>query len=161
MESLFPCPTTDGAPPTLDEESADLEASEEGAINIGGLQHFAVEMFKKMRLPQVLPPTVPSPLPESFKSVPIFYFCEINFTNFCFINLGLHTFFALLIILLLNFADNFLLEEVRFDKSFVENRLLPRTRSSLAQASSSAFRIEDCFVESPMAAGGCTPISAC
>jgi len=44
-----------------------LEASEEGAINIGGLQHFAVEMFKKMRLPQVLPPTVPEPLPDSYK----------------------------------------------------------------------------------------------
>ena len=66
-----------------------------------------------------------------------------------------HTFFVLLVILLLNFADNFLLEEF---ESFVV-RLLPRTRSSLAQASSSAFR-EDCLVESPMAAGGCTPISA-
>lgn len=44
-----------------------LEASEEGAINIGGLQHFAVEIFQKMKIPQVLPPTVPSPLPESYK----------------------------------------------------------------------------------------------
>ena len=48
-----------------------MEASEEGAINIGGLQHFAVEMFKKMRLPQVLPPTVPSPLPDSYRCVTI------------------------------------------------------------------------------------------
>ena len=30
-----------------------LEACEEGAINIGGLQHFAVETFRKMRIPQV------------------------------------------------------------------------------------------------------------
>lgn len=45
------CPTSD-----LCVGGCNLEASEEGAINIGGLQHFAVEMFKKMRVPQVLPP---------------------------------------------------------------------------------------------------------
>ena len=45
-----------------------LDASEEGPINIGGLQHFAVEMFKKMKIAQVLPPSVPSPLPESYKA---------------------------------------------------------------------------------------------
>ena len=44
-----------------------LAASEEGAINIGGLQHFAVEIFQKMKVPQVLPPSIPNPLPESFK----------------------------------------------------------------------------------------------
>ena len=36
-------------------------------IFLGGLQHFAVEIFQKMKIPQVLPPTVPSPLPESYK----------------------------------------------------------------------------------------------
>ena len=40
----------------------------QGPINIGGLQHFAVEMFKKMKIAQVLPPDVPSPLPESYKA---------------------------------------------------------------------------------------------
>ena len=44
-----------------------MAASEEGAINIGGLQHFAVEIFQKMKVPQVLPPSIPHPLPESFK----------------------------------------------------------------------------------------------
>ena len=56
------CPTSD-----LCVGGCNLDASEEGPINIGGLQHFAVEMFKKMKIAQVLPPDVPSPLPESFK----------------------------------------------------------------------------------------------
>jgi len=56
------CPTSD-----LCVGGCNLEASEEGAINIGGLQHFAVEIFQKMKIPQVLPPTIPSPLPESYK----------------------------------------------------------------------------------------------
>jgi dihydropyrimidine dehydrogenase (NADP+) len=56
------CPTSD-----LCVGGCNLEASEEGAINIGGLQHFAVEMFKKMNIAQVKPPTVPNPLPESYK----------------------------------------------------------------------------------------------
>jgi hypothetical protein len=30
-----------------------LAATEEGAINIGGLQHFAVDMFKQMKIAQV------------------------------------------------------------------------------------------------------------
>ena len=30
-----------------------LAAAEEGAINIGGLQHFAVDMFKQMKIAQV------------------------------------------------------------------------------------------------------------
>jgi len=57
------CPTSD-----LCVGGCNLEASEEGAINIGGLQHFAVEIFQKMRIPQVLPPSVPDPLPEAYKA---------------------------------------------------------------------------------------------
>jgi len=57
------CPTSD-----LCVGGCNLDASEEGPINIGGLQHFAVEMFKKMKIAQVLPPDVPSPLPESYKA---------------------------------------------------------------------------------------------
>ena len=56
------CPTSD-----LCVGGCNLDASEEGPINIGGLQHFAVEMFKKMKIAQVLPPDVLSPLPDSFK----------------------------------------------------------------------------------------------
>merc|ERR1719220_3221520 len=55
------CPTSD-----LCVGGCNLDASEEGAINIGGLQHFAVEMFKKMKIAQVLPPDVPNPLPQSY-----------------------------------------------------------------------------------------------
>jgi hypothetical protein len=36
-------------------------------VFVSGLQHFAVEMFKKMNIAQVLPPSVPNPLPESYK----------------------------------------------------------------------------------------------
>jgi len=57
------CPTSD-----LCVGGCNLDATEEGPINIGGLQHFAVEMFKKMKIAQVLPPTVPNPLPESYKA---------------------------------------------------------------------------------------------
>jgi dihydropyrimidine dehydrogenase (NADP+) len=57
------CPTSD-----LCVGGCNLAAAEEGAINIGGLQQFAVEMFKKMKISQVLPPDVPNPLPESYKS---------------------------------------------------------------------------------------------
>ncbi len=42
------CPTSD-----LCVGGCNLAATEEGAINIGGLQHFAVETFKKMNIPQV------------------------------------------------------------------------------------------------------------
>ncbi|XP_034946599.1 dihydropyrimidine dehydrogenase [NADP(+)] [Chelonus insularis] len=41
------CPTSD-----LCVGGCNLAATEEGAINIGGLQHFAVEMFKKMNIKQ-------------------------------------------------------------------------------------------------------------
>ncbi len=56
------CPTSD-----LCVGGCNLAATEEGAINIGGLQHFAVDMFRQMNLSQVLPPTVPSPLPDSYR----------------------------------------------------------------------------------------------
>jgi len=55
------CPTSD-----LCVGGCNLAATEEGAINIGGLQHFAVEMFQKMKISQVLPPDVPCPLPASY-----------------------------------------------------------------------------------------------
>lgn len=45
------CPTSD-----LCVGSCNLYASEEGPINIGGLQQFAIEVFKMMNLPQILPP---------------------------------------------------------------------------------------------------------
>ncbi|XP_034830728.1 dihydropyrimidine dehydrogenase [NADP(+)] [Maniola hyperantus] len=45
------CPTSD-----LCVGGCNLHASEEGAINIGGLQHFAVEIFMKMGIPQTLDP---------------------------------------------------------------------------------------------------------
>lgn len=47
------CPTSD-----LCVGGCNLYASEEGPINIGGLQHFAVEMFKIMNLPQILSPDI-------------------------------------------------------------------------------------------------------
>ncbi|KAF5396294.1 hypothetical protein PHET_11008 [Paragonimus heterotremus] len=42
------CPTSD-----LCAGGCNLDATEEGAINIGGLQQFAMEMFAQMRVPQV------------------------------------------------------------------------------------------------------------
>lgn len=47
------CPTSD-----LCVGGCNLYASEEGPINIGGLQQFAVEMFKMMNLPQIVSPEV-------------------------------------------------------------------------------------------------------
>lgn len=47
------CPTSD-----LCVGGCNLYASEEGPINIGGLQQFAVEMFKSMNLPQILSPEI-------------------------------------------------------------------------------------------------------
>ena len=46
------CPTSD-----LCVGGCNLAASEEGAINIGGLQHFATETFAKMRIPQIRDPS--------------------------------------------------------------------------------------------------------
>ncbi|BES89931.1 dihydropyrimidine dehydrogenase [Nesidiocoris tenuis] len=47
------CPTSD-----LCVGSCNLQASEEGPINIGGLQQFATEIFKEMGIKQKLPPNI-------------------------------------------------------------------------------------------------------
>ncbi|KAG6449002.1 hypothetical protein O3G_MSEX005801 [Manduca sexta] len=52
------CPTSD-----LCVGGCNLHATEEGAINIGGLQHFAVDVFMKMGIPQTLDPNT-KPLPK-------------------------------------------------------------------------------------------------
>ncbi|XP_030852787.1 dihydropyrimidine dehydrogenase [NADP(+)] [Strongylocentrotus purpuratus] len=59
------CPTSD-----LCVGGCNLYASEEGPINIGGLQQFATEIFKEMKIPQIRDPTLPShdDLPESYQS---------------------------------------------------------------------------------------------
>ncbi|XP_063062842.1 dihydropyrimidine dehydrogenase a, tandem duplicate 1 [Engraulis encrasicolus] len=57
------CPTSD-----LCVGGCNLYASEEGPINIGGLQQFATEVFSKMGVPQVRNPALPPPdqMPASF-----------------------------------------------------------------------------------------------
>ncbi|GFN98592.1 dihydropyrimidine dehydrogenase [NADP(+)]-like [Plakobranchus ocellatus] len=57
------CPTSD-----LCVGGCNLAATEEGPINIGGLQQFATEVFKDMRVPQVRDPSLPAlkSLPESY-----------------------------------------------------------------------------------------------
>ncbi|CAB4009088.1 dihydropyrimidine dehydrogenase [NADP(+)]-like, partial [Paramuricea clavata] len=59
------CPTSD-----LCVGGCNLYASEEGPINIGGLQQFTTEVFKKMRMPQIRDPSLPKleDLPESYRS---------------------------------------------------------------------------------------------
>ncbi|XP_054707214.1 dihydropyrimidine dehydrogenase [NADP(+)]-like [Uloborus diversus] len=59
------CPTSD-----LCVGGCNLYATEEGPINIGGLQQFAVETFKKMKLPQVRNPNLFAgvAIPESYSS---------------------------------------------------------------------------------------------
>ncbi|XP_022092214.1 dihydropyrimidine dehydrogenase [NADP(+)]-like [Acanthaster planci] len=59
------CPTSD-----LCVGGCNLHASEEGAINIGGLQQFATEIFKAMKIPQIRDPNLPPPdqLPESYQA---------------------------------------------------------------------------------------------
>uniref|UniRef100_A0A3P8X928 Dihydropyrimidine dehydrogenase [NADP(+)] n=1 Tax=Esox lucius TaxID=8010 RepID=A0A3P8X928_ESOLU len=59
------CPTSD-----LCVGGCNLYASEEGPINIGGLQQFATEIFSKMGIPQVRNPALPAPdqMPDSFHS---------------------------------------------------------------------------------------------
>ncbi|XP_022247130.1 dihydropyrimidine dehydrogenase [NADP(+)]-like isoform X2 [Limulus polyphemus] len=59
------CPTSD-----LCVGGCNLYASEEGPINIGGLQQFATEVFKAMKIPQIRPPEIPPPedLPESYRA---------------------------------------------------------------------------------------------
>ncbi|CAH3165814.1 unnamed protein product [Porites lobata] len=57
------CPTSD-----LCVGGCNLYASEEGPINIGGLQQFATEIFKSMRIGQIRDPSSPpaDQLPESY-----------------------------------------------------------------------------------------------
>ncbi|XP_036441571.1 dihydropyrimidine dehydrogenase a, tandem duplicate 1 [Colossoma macropomum] len=59
------CPTSD-----LCVGGCNLFASEEGPINIGGLQQFATEVFSRMGIPQVRNPELPPPeqMPESYHS---------------------------------------------------------------------------------------------
>jgi len=66
------CPTSD-----LCVGGCNMDATEEGAINIGGLQAFATEVFKKMRVPQIRDPSlVPlDKLPLSFKEPIAFIGC--------------------------------------------------------------------------------------
>src|SRR5688572_29859856 len=47
------CPTSD-----LCVGGCNLHAAEEGPINIGGLQQFAVEVFKKMQVKQIRDPSL-------------------------------------------------------------------------------------------------------
>ncbi|KFM57333.1 Dihydropyrimidine dehydrogenase [NADP(+)], partial [Stegodyphus mimosarum] len=59
------CPTSD-----LCVGGCNLYATEEGPINIGGLQQFAVETFKKMKLPQIKDPDLfaNGDVPDSYRS---------------------------------------------------------------------------------------------
>ncbi|GAB6026611.1 hypothetical protein CHUAL_013019 [Chamberlinius hualienensis] len=59
------CPTSD-----LCVGGCNLFATEEGPINIGGLQQFAVDTFKQMRIAQIRSPNLPSlnELGESYRS---------------------------------------------------------------------------------------------
>lgn len=57
------CPTSD-----LCVGGCNLYASEEGPINIGGLQQFATEMFMQMKIPQIRDPNLPTDLPESYQA---------------------------------------------------------------------------------------------
>jgi len=59
------CPTSD-----LCVGGCNLDASEEGPINIGGLQQFATDIFKKMKIPQIRDPSLTplDQLPSSYKS---------------------------------------------------------------------------------------------
>eukprot|EP01124_Arcella_intermedia_P026121 TRINITY_DN4838_c0_g1_i2.p1 TRINITY_DN4838_c0_g1~~TRINITY_DN4838_c0_g1_i2.p1 ORF type:complete len:1048 (+),score=285.62 TRINITY_DN4838_c0_g1_i2:33-3176(+) len=59
------CPTSE-----LCVGSCNLAGTEEGAINIGGLQQFACETFKKMNIPQIRDPSLPplDKLPPSYKA---------------------------------------------------------------------------------------------
>ncbi|XP_030758990.1 dihydropyrimidine dehydrogenase [NADP(+)] isoform X2 [Sitophilus oryzae] len=56
------CPTSD-----LCVGGCNLSAVEEGPINIGGLQQFAVEVFSKMNIPQTRDPAVPKPRKSAAK----------------------------------------------------------------------------------------------
>lgn len=58
------CPTSD-----LCVGGCNLAASEEGPINIGGLQQFATTVFKEMKVKQIRDPSLTpiSELPSSYK----------------------------------------------------------------------------------------------
>lgn len=66
------CPTSD-----LCVGGCNLAAVEEGPINIGGLQAFATEVFKRMKLPQIRDPSLPplDQLPASYKTKIAFVGC--------------------------------------------------------------------------------------
>jgi len=66
------CPTSD-----LCVGGCNLSAAEEGPINIGGLQAFATEVFKRMKLPQIRDPSLPThdQLPESYQTKIAFIGC--------------------------------------------------------------------------------------
>lgn len=66
------CPTSD-----LCVGGCNLYASEEGPINIGGLQQFSTEMFMKMRIPQIRDPSLPpvNELPDSYHAKIAFIGC--------------------------------------------------------------------------------------
>ena len=57
------CPTSD-----LCVGGCNLQATEEGGINIGGLQQFATEVFKQMGVHQIVPPNV-KPLKHPNKKI--------------------------------------------------------------------------------------------
>ncbi|MEQ2175590.1 hypothetical protein GOODEAATRI_019404, partial [Goodea atripinnis] len=59
------CPTSE-----LCVGGCNLYASEEGPINIGGLQQFATEVFSKMGIPQIRNPELPpaNEMPESYRA---------------------------------------------------------------------------------------------
>ncbi|XP_062584181.1 dihydropyrimidine dehydrogenase [NADP(+)]-like [Saccostrea cucullata] len=59
------CPTSD-----LCVGGCNLYAAEEGPINIGGLQQFATEIFKAMKIPQIRDPSLPpmEDLPDSYRA---------------------------------------------------------------------------------------------
>lgn len=66
------CPTSD-----LCVGGCNLYASEEGPINIGGLQQFATEVFKTMKIPQIRDPSLPplDQLPESYNAKVALFGC--------------------------------------------------------------------------------------
>ncbi|XP_049621625.1 dihydropyrimidine dehydrogenase [NADP(+)] [Suncus etruscus] len=59
------CPTSD-----LCVGGCNLYATEEGPINIGGLQQFATEVFKAMNIPQIRNPSLPPPekMPKAYST---------------------------------------------------------------------------------------------
>lgn len=58
------CPTSD-----LCVGGCNLAATEEGPINIGGLQQYATDVFKQMGVKQMVPPNVKPPMNPNAKIV--------------------------------------------------------------------------------------------